>query len=69
MKKILVTGGLGFIGTHLIKKLIKDEECMIDIVDNLSNHSINPEEFNNPKIKNPSLYFFLLKLVFFLFGE
>ena len=47
MKNILITGGLGFIGTHLTQKLIEEYDCMIDIVDNLSNHSINPNEFKN----------------------
>ena len=33
MKTILVTGGLGFIGTHMVEKL-NEEECQIDIVQN-----------------------------------
>ena len=32
--KILITGGAGFIGTHLVKKLLK-EDCEIVILDNL----------------------------------
>lgn len=35
MKRILITGGAGFIGTHLIKKVKKDYE--VYVVDNLSN--------------------------------
>jgi len=50
MKKILVTGGLGFIGTHLIKKL-SEEDCRIDIVDNLSNNSVAPEDARSDKIE------------------
>jgi UDP-glucose 4-epimerase len=34
-KRILITGGAGFIGTHLIKKLKKDYE--VYVIDNLSN--------------------------------
>ena len=33
MKKILVTGGAGFIGAHLVKKLI-EEKFKVMIVDN-----------------------------------
>ena len=35
MKKILVTGGCGFIGSHLCKKLI-DLKYDVTILDNLS---------------------------------
>lgn len=35
MKKALVTGGAGFIGSHLAKRLLK-EKWQVDIVDNLS---------------------------------
>jgi UDP-glucose 4-epimerase len=36
MRNILVTGGAGFIGHHLVKKLI-EKNCRIEIIDNLSN--------------------------------
>ena len=36
MKKILVTGGAGFIGSALAEKLISDKENTVIIVDNLS---------------------------------
>src|SRR3989338_8093084 len=51
MKKILVTGGLGFICTHLVQRLIEEQDCSVDIVDNLANHSLNPEELKNQKIR------------------
>lgn len=42
MKKILVTGGLGFIGYHLIKNLLeKDASLKITVVDNLSSSVID----------------------------
>lgn len=34
--KILITGGAGFIGHHLCGYLLKDGDCSIDIIDNLS---------------------------------
>ena len=36
MQKVLVTGGAGFIGSHLVKKLIEMGEYDVDVVDNFS---------------------------------
>jgi len=36
MKKILVTGGAGFVGSNLCKRLVKDEENEVVCLDNLS---------------------------------
>jgi len=44
MKHVLVTGGLGFIGSHLIQELGRCDDCLIDLVDDLSNNWINPDE-------------------------
>ena len=46
MKKILVTGGAGFIGAHLVKKLI-DEKFKVMIVDNLK--TIGGIKYIHPK--------------------
>lgn len=40
MKKILVTGGLGYIGSHVVVELIKNEFEVI-IIDDLSNSNLN----------------------------
>jgi dTDP-glucose 4,6-dehydratase len=51
MKKLLVTGGSGFIGSNLIKYLLKKKYFVINI-DNLS-YSANPYNtvnFNKNKI-------------------
>ena len=37
MKKILVTGGTGYIGSHTVVELLKNPDYSIDIIDNLSN--------------------------------
>ena len=38
MKKILVTGGAGFIGSHLVEKLVKNNKVII--IDDLSTGNI-----------------------------
>ncbi len=42
MKKILITGGLGFIGTHCVEKW-KSLDYHITIIDNLSTNALPPE--------------------------
>jgi UDP-glucose 4-epimerase len=53
MKKILVTGGFGFIGGHLLELLVKEPENQVHVVDNLSTNPIPEtlllEELNHPK--------------------
>ncbi len=41
MKKILVTGGAGFVGTHLVNELSKNEELEIIVFDN---YFLDPEK-------------------------
>ena len=45
MKKILVTGGFGFIGTTLIQLLIKDKNNSVHVVDNMSTSPIILDHF------------------------
>ncbi|MFH1522949.1 MAG: NAD-dependent epimerase/dehydratase family protein [Patescibacteria group bacterium] len=51
MSKILITGGAGFIGSHLVKKLI-DQGHRIVIVDNLN-------KYYDPQLKKDRLKIFL----------
>ncbi len=55
MKKIVVTGGLGFIGHHLITKLLQeDEDIKLTIIDNLSN--VNQKFLNSISNDNRNLF-------------
>lgn len=36
-KKVLVTGGLGFVGHNLVNKLVKEFNCKVTVVDDCSN--------------------------------
>lgn len=53
MKTILVTGGTGFIGSNLIKKLIQDKNNRIICVDNNYTGDLNnlKELLNNPRFE------------------
>lgn len=46
-KKIIVTGGLGFIGSHIVDELVNDNEVII--IDNKSTGKIENLEFPNHK--------------------
>ena len=58
-KRVLVTGGAGFIGSHLVDKLVENNNVIV--IDNLS---LGKEEFVNKKailikllLKNMIVYF------------
>ena len=41
----LVTGGFGFIGTHLTRRLLRDPRRTVHVVDNLSTSTTDPAKF------------------------
>jgi len=49
MKKILVTGGLGFVGSNLVDKLVHDGHS-VTVIDNLSSES-SSEKYKNEHVK------------------
>lgn len=73
-KKILVTGGLGFVGHNLVKTLLHDYGCKIVLVDNCANSSeavlgedIEKVEFHKISVLDTDKLFPLLKDVSYIF--
>jgi UDP-glucose 4-epimerase len=52
MKNILVTGGFGFIGSHLLELLIEDRDNQVHVVDNLSSSPL-PLDFLLDELGHP----------------
>jgi UDP-glucose 4-epimerase len=52
MKRILVTGGFGFLGSHLIEGLLQDPTCHVHVVDNLSTNPL-PLDFLLDELGHP----------------
>ena len=52
MKNILITGGAGFIGSHLVNKLLAENNYQVSVVDNFN-------DFYSPEIKRSNVAPFL----------
>lgn len=46
MKNILLTGGFGFLGSHLLEVLLSTPENHVHVVDNLSTNVVDPAKFS-----------------------
>ncbi|HCL82706.1 MAG TPA: hypothetical protein DIC22_01970 [Chitinophagaceae bacterium] len=73
-KKILVTGGLGFVGHNLVMSLVKDYGCKVIVVDDCTNSSesmIDPVrdqvEFHKVSVLDTEHFFPLLDQVQYIF--
>lgn len=51
MHNVLITGGAGFIGHHLVKRLLQEHNWKITIIDNLSNGDISNLNLQSDKMK------------------
>lgn len=45
MNRILVTGGFGFLGTHLVEELVKNRKNCVHVVDDLSTSPMDCQEY------------------------
>ena len=73
-KKVLVTGGLGFVGHNLVKTLVNQYQCSVIVVDNCINSSpeilgedINKIDFHQISVLDTEKLFPLFENVNFVF--
>ncbi len=73
-KKVIVTGGLGFVGHNLVKTLVNDYQCKVIVVDDCTNSNesmIEPVrdkvEFHKVSVLDTERFFPLLNDVHYIF--
>lgn len=64
MKRILITGGAGFIGSHLANKLLEEKNQVV-VIDNFDNYYPKKFKLENIKIakKNPGYLFYPINIL------
>ena len=50
-KNILVTGGCGFVGSHIVEELLRDKNVNITVIDNLISGKISNIDITNKRLK------------------
>jgi nucleoside-diphosphate-sugar epimerase len=61
-RNVLVTGGFGFLGSHLVDKLLAEEGTRVHVVDNLSTSPINVDAYVRRLGKPPALTYDLISI-------
>src|SRR3954471_5148106 len=61
-RNILVTGGFGFLGSHLVEKLLAEPGARVHVVDNLSTSPINVDAFVKRIGAPPALTYELISI-------
>ena len=62
MKKILVTGGAGFLGSHLCEKLLEFDNYVICLDNFYTGSKENINKFDDPKSRKPNIELTRIKL-------
>jgi UDP-glucose 4-epimerase len=57
MNRILVTGGFGFLGSHLVEALVADDRNQVHVVDRLSSNPVPLDELLDELGRPPNLSF------------
>ena len=50
-RNVLITGGCGFIGSHIVEELLKDRDTNITVIDNLVSGKKSNIDINNKRLK------------------
>lgn len=61
-RNILVTGGFGFLGSHLVEKLLREDGVRVHVVDNLSTSPINVDAYVRRLGAPPALTYDLISI-------
>ena len=65
MKKILITGGCGFLGSHLVDALLKNPENQITVLDNFSTSAVDANIWGDKvEVINESISPYLINFYF-----